>query len=91
MRNTREGEKMKGQTTVPVILWTIFLIIVFIPLLPVLNNAIQNGLSYMDPLTKLLAFLIPFIILLSILMIPGNQNRIWNFMFGDRGQNNGGL
>ncbi|MHA1972787.1 MAG: hypothetical protein ACTSW1_07335 [Candidatus Hodarchaeales archaeon] len=75
---------MKGQVTVPTILYTILLLIVFSSLLPVINESITIGLSNMDPASALLARLSPFIILLSILMIPSNQNRILNFVFGDK-------
>jgi len=82
---------MKGQVTIPLVIWVVILLFVFVPLIPVLNVAISEGVASMDPLVKILAYFTPFMILLAIILIPFNMNRIWNFAFGDRGERGGGF
>lgn len=74
---------MKGQVTIPLVLWVVMLLFVFVPLLPVINASISSGVEYMNPGAKSVAYMIPFMILLAIILIPFNMNRIWNFAFGD--------
>lgn len=74
---------MKGQVTIPLILWVVILLFVMVPLLPVVNIAISEGVAHMDPLVKIVAYMVPFMIILAIILIPFNMNRIWNFAFGD--------
>lgn len=80
----------KGQVTVPLVIWVVILLFIFVPLLPVINIAITEGVTYMDPLVRVLAFLFPFMVLLAIILIPFNMNRIWSFAFGDNRREGGG-
>ena len=82
---------MKGQVTIPLVIWVVILLFVFVPMLPIVNIAISEGVTYMDPLVKVLAYLVPFMILLAIVLIPFNMNRIWNFAFGDKNDRGGGF
>lgn len=61
---------MKGQATIIMLLLVVVALIMFVSMLPILNQAITDGLVTADSGTGLLLRLIPFAMAVSIVAIP---------------------
>jgi len=74
MRLDKNGRMMHGQITFPVFLGFIVTIILYFSFLPVLEQFITTGISGLDPtspnyaINVSLAYMLPFIILLAIIV-----------------------
>jgi len=67
-----KSKPMKGAADVAAIVILLVSLIVFIAVLPALNETIAIGLGYTDSMTSILLRLIPFMMVLLMLLIPTN-------------------
>jgi len=67
-----KSKPMKGAADVAAIVILLVSLIVFIAVLPALNETITIGLGYTDSMTSILLRLIPFMMVLLMLLIPTN-------------------